>query len=52
MVLDLLGGVVRVQEGVRVEVAGGGVEWGVTALGLAQVALVFVLVVVPGCLIR
>ena len=52
MVLDLLGGVVRVQEGVRVEVAGEVVEWGVTALGLAQVALVFVLVVVTGCLIK
>ena len=48
MALDLPGGVVRAQEEVRVEVARVVVEWGVTVLGLALVALVSALVVVPG----
>ena len=56
MALDLLGGVVRAQEEVRVEVwvkvAGVVVEWGVTVLGLALVAPVSALVVVPGCPIK
>ena len=52
MVLDLPGGVVRAQEEVRVEVARVVVEWGVTVLGLALVALVSALVVVPGCPIK
>ena len=52
MALDLPGGVVRAQEEVRVEVARVVVEWGVTVLGLALVALVSALVVVPGCPIK
>jgi len=48
MALDLPGGVVRAQEGVWVGVVRVVVEWGVTALGLALVALVSALVVVPG----
>ena len=52
MALDLLGGVVQAQEEARVEVVGGVAEWGVTVLGLVPVALVFALVVVPGCPIR
>jgi len=52
MALDLPGGVVRGQEEVRVEVARVVVEWGVTVLGLALVALVSALVVVPGCPIK
>jgi len=52
MALDLPGGVVRVQEEVRVEVVGVGVEWGVTALGLALVALVSALIVALRCSIK
>jgi len=52
MALDLPGGVVRAQEGVRVGVVRVVVEWGVTVLGLALVAPVFALVVVPGCPIK
>ena len=49
MALDLPGGVVRVQEEVWVEVAEVLVEWGVTALALALVAVVSALIAVPSC---
>ena len=52
MALDLPGVVVQVQEEVRVEVVGVEVEWGVTVLGLALVAIVFALVVALSCLIK
>jgi len=52
MVLDLPGGVVRAQEEVRVEVARVVVEWGVTVLGLALVALVSALIAGPDYPIR
>ena len=49
MALDLPEGVVRVQEGVRVEVVGVVAEWEVTALALALVVVVSALIAVPGC---
>ena len=49
MALDLPEGVARVQEEVWVEVAEVLVEWGVTALALALVAVVSALIAVPGC---
>ena len=52
MALDLPGGVVRVQEEVWVEVAEVLVEWGVTALALALVAVVSALIAVLDYLIK
>ena len=47
MELDLPGGVVQAQEEVEAEVVGVGVEWGVTALELALVAVVSALIAAP-----
>jgi len=52
MALDLPGGVAQVQEEVWAEVVGVVVEWGVTVLGLALVAIVSALIVAPSCLIK
>jgi len=52
MVPDLLGGAVQEQGEVWVEVAGVGVEWGVTALEPALAAVVSALIAAPGCLIK
>jgi len=52
MALDLPGGVVQAREEVRAEVVGVEVEWGVTALGLALVAIVSALIVAPSCPIK
>ena len=52
MALGLPGGAVQAQEEVEAEVVGVGVEWGVTALELALVAVVSALIVATGCLIK
>ena len=46
MELDLPGGVIQAQEEIEAEVVGVGVEWGVTALEPALVAVVSALTVV------
>jgi len=52
MAPDLPGGVVQEVEEVRVEVAEVPVEWGVTDLALALVAVVSALIAVLGCPIK
>jgi len=52
MALDLPGGGVQEVEEVRVEVAEVPVEWGVTDLALALVAVVSALIAVLGCPIK
>jgi len=52
MALDLPGGVVQAREEVQAEVAGVEVEWGVTALEPALVAVVSALIAVLGCPIK
>jgi len=48
MALGLPGGAVQAQEEVEAEVARVGVEWGVTALEPALVAVASVLIAAPG----